>query len=281
MAAQLKPGQGPLDYGSRLWLKILFVVIYIMLYVPIITLIAFSFNTDKRGIVWRGFTLDNYAKAWNNSALIEAMTNSLMIAFIATIISTIIGAMVALMLWRFKFPLKGSYEAFMGLPIVIPEICMGVALLLFFNVTGLTTGVIALPWPLNLLNIVFAHVAFCFPFVTVVVRSRLVGFNRQLEEASKDLGATEWQTFRNVIIPFMMPGIVAGALLAFTLSLDDFVITFFTSGPETVTFPVKVYSMVKFGVSPEINAASTVLIVITIIATVVAMKLQAPEKVAH
>jgi spermidine/putrescine transport system permease protein len=281
MAASLKPGQGPLDYGSRLWLKALFVIIYIMLYVPIITLIAFSFNTDKRGIVWRGFTLNNYAKAWNNSALIEAMTNSLMIALIATIIATLIGSMVALMLWRFRFPLKGSYEAFMGLPIVIPEICMGVALLLFFNITGLTNTVIKLPWPFNLSNIIFAHVAFCFPFVTVVVRSRLVGFNRQLEEASKDLGATEWQTFKNVIIPYMMPGLIAGALLAFTLSLDDFVITFFTSGPETVTFPVKVYSMVKFGVSPEINAASTILIVITIVATILAMKLQAPEKSGH
>jgi spermidine/putrescine transport system permease protein len=281
MASQLKPGQGPLDYGSRLWLKAMFVFIYVMLYVPIITLIAFSFNTDKRGIVWRGFTLNNYTKAWNNSALIEAMTNSLMIAFIATLIATFIGAMVAIMLWRFKFPGKGSYEAFMGLPIVIPEICMGVALLLFFNITGLANVVIKLPWPFNLSNIIFAHVAFCFPFVTVVVRSRLVGFNRQLEEASKDLGATEWQTFKNVIIPFMMPGLIAGALLAFTLSLDDFVITFFTSGPETVTFPVKVYSMVKFGVSPEINAASTILIVITIVATILAMKLQAPEKSGH
>jgi spermidine/putrescine transport system permease protein len=281
MAAYLKPGQGPLDYGNRLWLKAMFAIIYIMLYVPIITLIIFSFNKDRRGIVWRGFTFNNYAKAWNNSALIEAMGNSLMIALIATIIATIIGSMVALMLWRFKFPGKGSYEAFMGLPIVIPEICMGVALLLFFNVTGLTTSVIHLPWPFNLSNIIFAHVAFCFPFVTVVVRSRLVGFNRQLEEASKDLGATEWQTFKNVIIPFMMPGLIAGALLAFTLSLDDFVITFFTSGPETVTFPVKVYSMVKFGVSPEINAASTILIVITIVATILAMKLQAPEKSGH
>jgi spermidine/putrescine transport system permease protein len=261
-----------------LWLKILFVVIYVMLYVPIITLIAFSFNTDKRGIVWRGFTLDNYAKAWNNGALIEAMTNSLTIAFIATIISTIIGAMVAVMLWRFRFPLKGTYEAFMGLPIVIPEICMGVALLLFFNVSGMMSTVVAMPWPLNLANIIIAHVAFCFPFVTIVVRSRLVGFNRQLEEASKDLGASEWQTFWKVIVPFMMPGLVAGALLAFTLSLDDFVITFFTSGPETVTFPVKVYSLVRRGVSPEINAASTVLIVITVVATILAMKLQAPEK---
>ena len=278
MAAQLKPGSGPLDYGNRLWLKIIFVFVYIMLYVPIFTLIAFSFNTDKRGVVWRGFTLDNYIKAWNNSALIEAMTNSLMIAFIATLISTVIGSMVALMLWRFRFPFKGSYEAFMGLPIVIPEICMGVALLLFFNVTGMMTAVIALPWPLNLANIIIAHVAFCFPFVAIVVRSRLVGFNRQLEEASKDLGASEWQTFRKVIMPFMMPGLVAGALLAFTLSLDDFVITFFTSGPETVTFPVKVYSLVRRGVSPEINAASTVLIVITVVATIIAMKLQAPEK---
>jgi spermidine/putrescine transport system permease protein len=278
MATQPKPGSGPLDYGSRLWLKILFIVIYIMLYVPIITLIAFSFNTDKRGVVWRGFTLDNYTKAWNNSALIEAMTNSLTIAFIATIISTIIGAMAAVMLWRFRFFGKGAYEAFMGLPIVIPEICMGVALLLFFNVSGMMNFVVAMPWPLNLANIIIAHVAFCFPFVTIVVRSRLVGFNRQLEEASKDLGASEWQTFWKVIVPFMMPGLVAGALLAFTLSLDDFVITFFTSGPETVTFPVKVYSLVRRGVSPEINAASTVLIVITVVATIIAMKLQAPEK---
>ncbi len=278
MAAQLKPGSGPLEYGNRLWLKIVFAFVYIMLYVPIFTLIAFSFNTDKRGVVWRGFTLDNYTKAWNNSALIEAMTNSLMIAFIATIISTIIGSMIALMLWRFRFPFKGSYEAFMGLPIVIPEICMGVALLLFFNVTGMMTAVIAMPWPLNLANIIIAHVAFCFPFVAIVVRSRLVGFNRQLEEASKDLGASEWQTFVKVILPFMMPGLVAGALLAFTLSLDDFVITFFTSGPETVTFPVKVYSLVRRGVSPEINAASTVLIVITVVATIIAMKFQAPEK---
>jgi len=271
-------GTGPLDYGSRLWLKVLFVVIFVMLYVPIVTLIAFSFNTDKRGIVWRGFTLDNYAKAWNNAALIEAMTNSLVIAFLATIIATVLGAMVALFLWRFRFPFKSAYEGFMALPIVIPEICMGVALLLFFINTGMMDAVVAWPWPFNLANIVIAHVAFCFPFVAVVVRSRLVGFNRQLEEASKDLGASEWQTFWNILVPFMKPGLIAGALLAFTLSLDDFVITFFTSGPETVTFPVKVYSLVRRGVSPEINAASTVLIVITVVATFIAMKLQTPVK---
>ena len=278
MAETLKPGSGPLDYGNRLWLKILFVAIFIALYSPIVTLIAFSFNTDKRGVVWRGFTWDNYVKAWNNVALQEAMINSLTIAVISTVIATVIGSMAALFLWRFRFPFKAAYEGVMALPIVIPEICMGVSLLLFFIYTGMMEWSVGMPWPINLINIIIAHVAFCFPFVAVVVRSRLVGFNRQLEEASKDLGASEWQTFWNVIVPFMMPGLVAGALLAFTLSLDDFVITFFTSGPETVTFPVKVYSLVRRGVSPEINAASTVLIVITVIATVLAMKLQAPQK---
>ncbi|MBL8905209.1 MAG: ABC transporter permease [Rhizobiales bacterium] len=278
MAGQLKLGQGPLDYGNRLWLKLLFAAIIFVLYVPIITLIAFSFNTDRRGIVWRGFTFDNYVKAWNNASLQEALINSLMIAFIATIIATILGALTALLLWRFRFPGKGAYEGFMALPIVIPEICMGVSLLLFFINTGMMDLSVKLIWPFNLLNIIIAHVAFCFPFVAVVVRSRLVGFNRQLEEASKDLGASEWQTFWSIIVPFMMPGLIAGALLAFTLSLDDFVITFFTSGPETVTFPVKVYSLVRRGVSPEINAASTVLIVVTVIATILAMKLQAPAK---
>ena len=281
MAKQLKPGVGPLEYGKRLWLQSLFALIFLLLYIPIITLVAFSFNTDKRGIVWRGFTLDNYTKAWNNSALIEALTNSFVIAFVATIIATILGAMIAVMLWRFNFKFKGAYEGAMALPIVIPEICMGVALLLFFNETGMMNAVVNMPWPLNLTNIIIAHVAFCFPFVAVVVRSRLVGFNRQLEEASKDLGASEWQTFTQILVPFMMPGLVAGALLAFTLSLDDFVITFFTSGPETVTFPVKVYSLVRRGVSPEINAASTVLIVVTVLATVLAMKLQAPDKSGH
>jgi spermidine/putrescine transport system permease protein len=278
MAAALKPGQGPLDYGNRLWLKALFAAIIFVLYVPIITLIAYSFNTDKRGVVWRGFTFDNYVKAWNNTALQEALGNSIAIAVFATIIATIVGTMTGIVLWRFRFPGKTVYEGLMALPIVIPEICMGVALLLFFVNSGMMAWTVALPWPFNLLNIIIAHVAFCFPFVAVVVRSRLVGFNRQLEEASKDLGASEWQTFWNVLVPFMMPGIVAGALLAFTLSLDDFVITYFTSGPETVTFPVKVYSLVRRGVSPEINAASTILIVLTILATVLAMKLQSPQK---
>ena len=179
--------------------------------------------------------------------------------------------MVAVLLWRFRFPAKGPYEGAMALPIVIPEICMGIAMLVFFARIGWPSGLI---WPFNLGSIIIAHISFSFPFVAMVVRARLANFNRELEEAAKDLGASEWETFRDVLIPFMRPGLVAGGLLAFTLSLDDFVITFFTSGPDTVTFPVKVYSMVRFSVTPEVNAASTVLIVITLFLTALAMWLQ-------
>ena len=262
---------GPLDYGRRLWIRASLLATFVFLYAPIVTLMAFSFNDSRRNIVWRGFTWKYYEKAWNNDSLIEAFTNSLSIAFFSTVISTILGTMVAIMLWRFRFPFKGPYEGAMALPIVIPEICMGVAMLAFFARVGWPTG---LPWPLNLSAITIAHISFSFPFVAVVVRARIVNFNRELEEAGKDLGASEWEIFRDILLPFLRPGIVAGALLAFTLSLDDFVITFFTSGPDTITFPVKVYSMVRFSVTPEVNAASTVLILVTVILTSVALWLQ-------
>jgi spermidine/putrescine transport system permease protein len=283
------PDQGPLEYGRRLWLKLVLAAIFVMLYAPIAILIAFSFNDSRRNIVWQGFTTKYYGIAWRNDSLVEAFVNSLAIAVMCTLIATVIGAMTALLLWRFRFPGKAPFEGFMALPIVIPEICMGVALLVFFSRVGrwmatFQSGPIAWwnelisVWPLTLSAITAAHVAFAFPFVAVVVRARMAGFNRELEEASRDLGANEWQTFWNVIFPFMKPGLIAGALLAFTLSLDDFVITFFTSGPDTVTFPVKVYSLVRRGVSPDVNAASTALIVITLVATVIAMRILRPDR---
>jgi len=268
--------QGPLDYSRRLWLRFFAAAIFVLLYLPIFTLVIFSFNDSKRNVVWRGFTTKYYEKAWNNDSLIEAFVNSITIAVASTIVSTILGAMIAILLWRFRFPFKAAYEGFMALPIVIPEICMGVAMLAFFSrVTGYPTGWM---WPFNLSAITAAHIAFTFPFVAIVIRARMAGFNRELEEASKDLGANEWQTFWNVIFPYMRPGVVAGALLAFTLSLDDFVITFFTSGPDTLTFPVKVYSMVRFSVTPEVIEEYTILVIITVVLTLIAMRLQAPDK---
>lgn len=262
---------GPLEYGRRRWMQVTMALSFLFLYAPIVILVIFSFNDSRRNIVWRGFTTKYYEKAWNNDGLIEAFTNSLTIAFFSTIASTVLGAMVALMLWRFRFPGKAPFEAATALPIVIPEICMGVAMMAFFQRVGWPTG---LPWPINLGAITIAHISFSFPFVAVIVRARLVNFNRELEEAARDLGASEWQVFRDIMVPFMKPGLIAGALLAFTLSLDDFVITFFTAGPETVTFPVKIYSMVRFSVTPEVNAASAVLIAITLILTTIALWLQ-------
>jgi spermidine/putrescine transport system permease protein len=261
----------PLEYTRRWSMRLWVAAVMLFLYAPLVTLVAFSFNDSRRNIVWQGFTFKYYEKALNNSSLMEALVNSLTIAALATVFSIILGAMSAVMLWRFRFPFKGAAEGAMALPIVVPEICMGVAMLVFFAKIGFPTD---LPWPFNLGAITIAHITFCFPFVTMVVRSRLTSFNREEEEAAKDLGASEWQAFRDVLLPHMKPGLVAGGLLAFTLSLDDFVITFFTSGPNTITFPVKVYSMVRFSVTPEVNAASAIVIALTIILTTIALKMQ-------
>ena len=262
---------GPLEYARRTWLRLTLLSVFIFLYAPIVTLIAFSFNNSRRNIVWQGFTLTYYEQAWHNDSLVEAFANSLTIALCSTLISIMLGALTAVLLWRFRFPGRAAYEGALALPMVIPEICMGVAMMVFFTRIGWP---LHLPWPLRLGSITIAHVAFSFPFVAVIVRARLVHFNREWEEAAKDLGANEWQVFWDILVPFMRPGLIAGALLAFTLSLDDFVITFFTAGPETVTFPVKIYSMVRFSVTPEVNAASTVLIVITLVLTAFALWLQ-------
>ena len=261
----------PLEYTRRLWMRAWIAATLFFLYAPLLVLIAFSFNDSKRNIVWRGFTFKYYGKVFENDTLVTALGNSLTIAFLASLASVVLGTLAAVMLWRFRFPFKAGVEGTMALPIVVPEICMGVAMLVFFAQLNWPTDLV---WPLNLSAITIAHITFCFPFVTMVVRARLAGFNKEQEEAAKDLGASEWQAFRDVLLPHMKPGIIAGALLAFTLSLDDFVITFFTSGPNTITFPVKVYSMVRFSVTPEVNAASALLIFLTIILTTVALKLQ-------
>ena len=267
-----RPAPGPLEYLRRWPLQLWLAGVGIFLYAPLVALMVFSFNDSRRNIVWQGFTLKYYEKALNNASLIEAFVNSLTIAAVSTFLSLILGALAALALWRFRFPGKAGFDGALALPIVAPEICLGVAMLVFFaKVLPWPQG---LPWPFNLGAIIIAHVSFSFPFVAVVVRARMASFNRELEEAARDLGASEWRTLKDVILPHMAPSLIAGAFLAFTLSLDDFVITFFTSGPDTVTFPVKVYSMVRFSVTPEVNAASTLLIALTVVLTAIALKVQ-------
>ena len=267
----MKPAPAPLDYARRWWMRGFLALFFVALYAPVVALMAFSFNDSRRNIVWRGFTTKYYAKAWNNDSLLEAFANSLTIAVANMIIGTALGVSAAIMLWRFRFPGKAAMDGALALPIVVPEICMGVAMLVFFNAVNWPPN---LPWPLNLGNIVIAHVTFTFPFVAVIVRGRLAGVNPELEHAAMDLGAGSWRAMRDVLLPEIKPSVIAGALIAFTLSLDDFVITYFTAGPNSITLPVKINSMVRFSVTPEVNAASTVLIVITIIATVAAMKMQ-------
>ncbi len=263
---------GLLDYGRRWPLRLWMLLVGLFLYAPLVVLVVMSFNDSRRTSQWRGFTTSWYRKVFEDWELVQSLLNSLAIAAFSTAISLVLGALAAIALWRFRFAGKVIVDGAFTLPIVVPEICMGVAMLIFFaRVMPWPAG---LPWPLSLGPIVVAHVAFSFPFVAVIVRARLQSFDRAQEEAARDLGAGDWRALWDVVIPHLRPALLAGALLAFTLSLDDFVITFFTAGPDTVTFPVKVYSMVRFSVTPKVNAISTLLILITVALTFVALRLQ-------
>jgi spermidine/putrescine transport system permease protein len=239
---------------------------FIFLYAPIIVMSIFSFNASRQMQVWMGFTLDWYARMIADERVRVAAQNSLVIALVSTIVSTVIGTLSALALERTRFRVKRMYEAAMYLPIIVPEIVMAIALLVFFNLAFTWLDqFFGLKLKFGLGTITIAHIAFSFPFVAVVVRARLADFDRTLEQAAQDLGANEWQTFRHITLPLLMPGIIAGALLAFTLSIDDFVITFFTAGVGSTTLPLEIYGRVRRGITPDVNALSTVMLLASIV----------------
>lgn len=242
---------------SPWWLRLHAFTVYVFLYAPIVVLVLFSFNTDRRNSAWRGFTTEWYSKLWHDELLLRALTNSLKVACLSTLISTLLGTMAALALSQYRFRGREGVGALAYLPMMVPEIVMGIALLTFFIQIG---------WQLSIWTVILAHVAFSVGYVTVTVRTRLAGLAGNLEEAAADLGADPWTTFRLVTFPRILPGVVSGALLAFTLSFDDFVITFFTAGVGAGTLPLKIYSMLKFGVTPEINAISTIMLAVTMLA---------------
>jgi spermidine/putrescine transport system permease protein len=260
-------------------------VAYLFLWIPILVLIVFSFNDSRANAVWRGFTLRWYEGLvagqfgdqpnFNTANLIAALQRSLIVGAVSTAISTVLGTMVALGLDRYRVRGKRFIELLLYLPVVIPEITLGLSLLIFFSSGfGALRRVLGLDVTLNLWTIIIGHVVFSLPFVAIAVRSRLAGMTRSLEEAARDLGADEWRTFRYVTLPLLMPGILAGALLAFTLSLDDFIITFFTQGPGTTTLPLFVYGMIKFQVTPDINAISTLMVVASVTLVLASLWLQ-------
>lgn len=265
--------KNPIDYSDRFWVKANFAMVLLFLYLPLLSVIFYSFNDSRRVSVWQGFTWGNYAKVWENSSLLEGFVNSLLIAFFSAILSLVLGLLAACALRLFAFRGQKIYTGLMAIPIVIPEICMAIALLIFYNSVFGSINV-ALPWPLNLSLVVFSHVTFCFPFATMIIEARLSLMNKEWLEAAADLGASNFQTMKDIILPYLRPALLSAFLLSFTLSLDDFVITFFTTGPDTITLPVKIYSMLRFSVSPEVNAASTLLIVITLSVTLIATYFQ-------
>lgn len=229
-------------------------LVFMFLYIPIMILIAFSFNSSKLNIVWTGFTFKWYSSLLHNAGILAAVENSFIIAIISTILSVIIGTLCSVGIYRYKFKGKSIFDSILYLPLVIPEIVMGISLLAFFSIVKIPLGKVAL---------IIAHVTFCIAYVVAVVKTRFDGFDRSIEEAAMDLGASPLKTFFYVTLPIIMPGIIAAGLLAFTLSLDDVIISFFVAGPGNVTLPLKIFSMVKFGVTPEINALSTLIIVFT------------------
>ena len=233
---------------SSIWLRIYSFLAYLFIYIPILILIIFSFNTMKLNIRWQGFTLSWYNILFRDQDIIQATRNTLIIAFISTLVATVVGTLAALAMQRYRFPGYNASETLMYIPIVIPEVVMGISLLVFFVMINLTLG---------LVTITLAHIAFNIPFVTLVVRARLHGYDNAIDEAAMDLGANEMQTFWRVTLPTILPGVLSGALLALTLSLDDYVITYFTAGPGSTTLPLRVFSMVRFMVTPEVNALST------------------------
>jgi spermidine/putrescine transport system permease protein len=242
---------------------------YLFLYLPILILVFFSFNDSRSTAQWAGFSLRWYGEMANDSQTILALWNSLFVALVSTAISTVIGTLAAMAMERYSFRGKLLMDAVLYLPVVIPDIAMAIMLLLFFNVSGIGFE----PWRVSFFgvelavpySVIIGHVAFNISFVAIVVRARLAQMDRTLEEAANDLYANTWNTFWRITFPMMLPGIIGGALLAFTLSLDDFIITFFTSGAGFNTLPVRVFGMIKKGVTPKINAVSTVMLVFSLL----------------
>ncbi|MCD0156435.1 ABC transporter permease [Deinococcus sp. 6GRE01] len=253
-------------------------LVYAFLYLPIIVLVVFSFNDSRFGATWAGFTTKWYGVLFARADVREALTNTLTVAVVSTLISTVLGTLVGLGLWRYTLRFRTALTGLLVLPIVIPDVVMGVSLLMFY--AFVRSGLERLGWTFDngFWTVLLAHVTFQISYVALTVRSRLAGYGPELEEAARDLGATGLRSFTHVVLPLALPGVLAGALLAFTLSLDDFVVTYFTSGSGFNTLPVLIYTNVKRGVTPDINALSALLVLFTVVAIVAANALLRPRR---
>ena len=243
--------------GRNRWLTAYALAGYAFLFAPIVVLIIFSFNDSRRNFQWRGFTLDWYPALVQNDELLESLVVTLQVAGVAVVISTVLGTLLGLALARLRFRGRSAAETLVLIPMVTPEIVMGLSLLVFFFQLFGSRG--------SFVQLALAHATFCVSYVAIVVRARAAGMDQRLEEAARDLGASAWGAFRYVTLPLVMPAILSGALLAFALSFDDYVVSTFNAGVGSSTLPLYIYGKVKFGVTPEINAISTVIVAVTAI----------------
>ncbi len=240
---------------SRLLRNIFMFVVYAYLYIPIIILVTNSFNEDRYGLSWKGFSWNWYERLFNNDTLIQAAFHSVTIAFFAATLATVVGGLIAIALYRYRFRGKQAVSGMLFIVMMSPDIVMAVSLLALFMVVGISLGF----WSLLL-----AHVTFCLPYVTVTIFSRLNGFDARMLEAAKDLGASEVTILRKIILPLALPAVVSGWLLSFTISLDDVVVSSFVSGVSYEILPLRIFSLVKTGVTPEVNALATIMIVLSL-----------------
>jgi spermidine/putrescine transport system permease protein len=241
------------------------VIAFIYLYAPLIALVIFSFNANRTVTLWTGFSLEWYRKAFANDQIQSAVWNSIIVGVIATLASTMIATLAALVMVRGKsFRAKGLVTSTLMLPLIIPEIVTAIATLIFFAAIGLKLG---------LGNIIIAHIVFCIPFAYLPIQARLQSMDATLEQAARDLYASPWQAFRRVTLPLLMPGIISGALLAFVTSFDDFIITLMVAPAGATTLPIYIYGMVRLGITPEVNAVSTVILAVSIIIVLIASRL--------
>jgi spermidine/putrescine transport system permease protein len=243
------------------WLLVLVAGVYVFLHAPMLVLVVFSFNESKLGATWTGFTLHWYERLFERTDILDGLLASMTVGVSSTILATFLGTLMALALARYEFRGRQLVEALLYVPIVTPEIVVGISLLILFVLLGV---------PLGMRSIVIAHVAFNISFVAVVVHARLQGMDRTLEEAAMILGADELTAFWRVTVPQLWPGILSGALLAFTMSFDDYVITSFVSGAGQQTLPIVIYTMVRKNIEPSINAISTIILVVTTLLVIVA-----------
>lgn len=243
----------------------------VFLYVPSLAVAVFSVNNAKYGLLWKGFTWKWYEQLFRNEAILEAAWNSLFVAVVSTAVATVLGTALALGLDRFPWSKRSTkaMDLLVHLPVVTPDIILAAALVLTFSLLRKVSSM----FDMGMLTLVLGHITFQISFVTLVVRSRLAALGRDIDEAARDLYASGRYLFFRVTLPLLMPGILAGAMLAFTLSLDDFMISFFTHGPDSVTLPIYIYSSVRRGISPEIHALSTMVLLITVVLVIIAERL--------